>query len=1181
VQLVDGTVIVSATDLIGYLACDHLATLELGRLQGLWERPPDRADDPTVKLMQEHGDRHEREYLERLRAAGRTVREISKEDLRTPDELVAAQAATLVAMEEGVDVIYQATFFDGRWRGHADFLLRVETPSRLGPWSYEIADTKLSRRVKAAAIIQMCVYADGLDRLQGRPPEQVHVVTGDGTSHPHRLADYSAFFRTAKRRFESRVFGNGNNPPTYPEPVEHCAVCVWYPMCMDRRRRDDHLSLVAGMSRVHAERLRDDRLPTLTALAELPPDQRVAEMNPRPLTRLREQARLQLAGRRAGSLLYELIPPLDDEPGRGLAALPEPSPLDVFFDIEADPWAIDGGLEYLLGVVEDVDGEPVYHTLWGHDRATEKASFEAFIDLVIERLDRDPAMHVYHYAPYEPTAVKRLMQRHATREDEVDRLLRGGVFVDLYQVVRQGIRASVESYSLKKIEKFYLPEREGPVTEAGFSVVQYEEWLATGEQRLLDELAAYNRDDCVSTFQLRSWVENLRVGAISNAGWKLPRPEPEDGQATEQLAARQAETNARAAALTRDVPADTAERTDEQQARWLVAQLLDWHRREEKPAWWLWFELVGKSPEELVDSPDAIGDLRYVDEIGQTKRSVIQRYSFDPAQDYKIKVGDKPLSPDPDPQLRPRSAGEVVALDDVAGTIDLVRGIARADEHPRALIPPAPFGGGAMRDALGRVGDWVIEHGIAGPGRYHAVRDLILKAPPRIDGQSTGDDLLGSGEGAIDAAKRIALTLDETVLPVQGPPGTGKTWTGARMIAALVGAGRKVGVTAQSHRAISNMLNEVARAARGAGVTVRIVQKCDRGEDASTADGVTLTNENAEVEDGLAAGRYDVAGGTSWLFARGEMEDRLDVLFVDEAGQVSLANVVSMGGCARSFVLLGDPNQLPQVSQGIHPEGAEKSALEHVIGEALTIPPNRGLFLPTTYRLHPLVNDYVSEIFYDGRLAPADANERQRLGPSTDARAGSAGAGVRYVPVVHDGNSSRSRQEAMAVAGEIAALIGREWTDRDGRRRWLTADDILVVAPYNAHVQAIRQAVVKVTGRAVRIGTVDKFQGQEAPVAIYSMATSSPADAPRDIDFLYSGNRLNVAVSRASGLAVLVCSPELLLISPRTPEQLRLANALCRLVEVAAEQAAGDERAQPAAQPGGPEGAPEQLELGW
>ena len=1192
-QLVDGTIIVSASDLVGFLACDHLGALELGRIQGRWERPPERADDPTVKLMQEHGEAHERAYLDQLKSAGRSVREIARTELRTPSQLLAAQAETQSAMRDGADVIYQAAFFDGRWRGHADFLIRVEMPSDLGAWSYEIADTKLSRRVKAAAIIQMCVYAEGLARLQGRPPERIHVVTGDGVAHPHRMEDYTAFFRSAKARFEARVFGNGQTPPTYPEPVEHCSVCVWFPMCMDRRRQDDHLSLVAGMSRIHAERLRDDGVSTLAALGELSPDQAVADMNPRPLTRVREQARLQLAGRRSGQLLKELIAPGDGEPGRGLAALPEPSPLDLFFDIEADPWALDGGLEYLLGAVEEVEGTAVYRPIWGHDRANEKAAFEEFIDLVIARLDRDSGMHVYHYAAYEPTALKRLMQRHATREDEVDRLLRGGVLVDLYQVVRQGLRASVESYSIKKIEKFYLPEREGPVTEAGFSVVQYEEWMATGEPRLLDELAAYNRDDCVSTWMLRSWLEGLRAAAISEQGWDLPRPQPEDGAAPEQLAARQAETKARVDALTEEVPADGALRSEDQAARWLLAQLLDWHRRDEKPAWWLWFRLRDAPMEELVDSAEALGDLTYVGEFGRIKRSSIHRYRFDPAQDFKIKPGDRPID-----QATGQQAGEVVAIDEAAGTIDLLRGDGRAGEHPRALIPGKPYGSGVMRDALGRVADWVLENGIEGPGRYRAVRDLILRRPPRIAGQPSSSALTQPGEAPLDAARRLALALEETTLPIQGPPGTGKTWTGARMIVELVRVGRRVGVTAQSHRAISNLIDAVAAAAEGAGQTVRIVQKCDRGEDAARADGVSVTTDNGEVESGLAGRRYDVAGGTPWLFARAEMEDGLDVLFVDEAGQMSLANVVSMGGSAKSIVLLGDPNQLPQVSQGIHPEGAEKSALEHLIGDAATIPVDRGLFLPTTYRMHPLVNAFVSEIFYEDRLLPAPGNELQRLGSiaTTDGKAARRTAGIGHLPVAHDGNGSRSREEAAAVAVEIGRLLGREWTDRDGRRRRISGADILVVAPYNAHVQLIRQAVKRFTGEGIRIGTVDKFQGQEAPVAIYSMATSSPADAPRDFDFLYSGNRLNVAISRARGLAVLVCSPELLDVSPRTPEQLRLANALCRLVEVALEQdgetqeqiaqtgASGDEpdgRGGPTYLPGTAAPAVEQLAIEW
>jgi uncharacterized protein len=309
-------------------------------------------------------------------------------------------------------------------------------------------------------------------------------------------------------------------------------------------------------------------------------------MNPRPLARVREQARLQVEGEDRHKLLFELIPPDPDAPGHGLAALPEPSPQDLFFDIEADPWMNENGLEYLLGVAwRTADGRHDYRPIWGHDLAGEKAAFEAFIDLVMERLERDPGMHVYHYAAYESGAIKRLMQRHQTREDEVDRILRGEVLVDLYQVVRQGIRASVESYSIKRIEKFYMPAREGPVTEAGFSVVTYETWLRDHDDQHLRDLADYNRDDCVSTLLLRDWLEERRRDGIMARGWDLPRPIPATTDATEALTERQAATKAREDALRADVPADPTLRTPEQAGRWLLAGLIDWHRRDSKPTW--------------------------------------------------------------------------------------------------------------------------------------------------------------------------------------------------------------------------------------------------------------------------------------------------------------------------------------------------------------------------------------------------------------------------------------------------------------------------------------------------------------------------------------------------------------------------------------------------------------------
>ncbi len=1155
----DGTLVVSATDLVGFLECDHLVTLEGARARGELARP--YREDPQLDLVRRRGYEHEQRYIDRLRDDGRTVVEMQLRDPKTPDDLRAAEAETLAAMRAGTDVIFQATFFDGRWRGHPDFLVRRDDrPSDLGSWSYDIADTKLARRVKAAAILQMCVYADRLAQLQGLPPETIAVVTGDRESHPHRLDDYAAYYRAAKRRFEARVFpASPTAPPaTYPEPVGHCRVCSWWSVCQDQRRADDHLSIVAGAAKIQRRRLVDAEVPTLAALAGLDETRGIRGMQPRVLERLHRQAALQLARRETGIDRYELIPPNADEPGKGLAALPPPSRLDVFFDIEADPWALDDGLEYLFGWVDRdaSSGEPEFHALWAHDRAEEKAMLEAFVDLVMERRQRDPGMHVYHYGGYESGALKRLMQRHATREDEIDVLLRGHVLVNLYDhVVRQGVRASVESYSIKKLETFYMPKREGPITQAGFSVVEYERWMESGDASILEEIAAYNRDDCVSNLLLRDWLEARRDEALeTHPEWyptgEVPRPAWEDGEAPEKLREDVAETRRREDALRDSVPVDRALRTAEQQGRWLLAGLLDWHRREAKPQWWDHFRLVEAPMDDLVADGSALAGLRFAEDLGRAARSVVHRYTFDPAQDTKVVDGKAYLGlvPKADGSGWDTTSATVVAIDPLAGTVDLKRS---GGPHPVALIPAKPYGPEPMRGALLRLADHVIANGLDGPGRYRAARDLVRGFAPRIDGIEPGVGLIRGGDDETAGARELALRLEDTVLPIQGPPGTGKTYTAARMILDLVATGLQVGVTAQSHRVIENLLEAVVDAATKEGRVLAIGHRSDGDDGRPAPAGIARIPDTKMIPGGLAERRWDVVGGTSWVWAREDLEGSVDVLFVDEAGQVSLATVCSMAGAARSVVLLGDPNQLPQVSQGTHPEGAGASALEHLVGDARTIAPDRGLLLGTTYRLHPDVNAFISDVFYEGRLETAPGNERQRVDDGEPV----GGTGIRHVPIEHDSAANRSPDEAAWIADAVAGLVGRAWTDVEGDMRALTADDVLVVAPYNAQVAEIDRAVQARLGRHANVGTVDKFQGREAPVAIYSMTTSSPDDAPRDLEFLYSGNRLNVAVSRARGLAVVLANPELLNVACHSPEQMRLVNALCRLVEVADEQA--------------------------
>src|ERR1700731_1023997 len=441
-----------------------------------------------------------------------------------------------------------------------------------------------------------------------------------------------------------------------------------------------------------------------------------------------------------------------------------------------------------------------------------------------------------------------------------------------------------------------------------------------------------------------------------------------------------------------------------------------------------------------------------------------------------------------------------------------------------------------------RLGQRDADHGFAGPGPYKAARDLLCLQPPRIEGVIEGAPLVQAGERAKDIAVLLAPRLDGTYLAIQGPPGSGKTTIGAEIILELVKGGNRIGITANSHKVIGNLLDKLMGEAKLRGQSVRAIQKADERDRCDSKE-VQCTGSASTVEMALSDGEVDIVAGTSWLFARPTFPAKLDYLVVDEAGQMALANVFAMAGVTRNFIYLGDPNQLSQPSHGIHPPGVNLSVLDHVIQDEPTMPDDYGLFLETSYRLHPSVCAFISEAFYDGRLQPDPSTKRQDLVTSN----GSGGVGLRYLPVEHASNRTVSAEEADRVNHTFRALRGLPWTDREGKMRLIAVDDILVVAPYNAQVRRLIEGLPE----GARVGTVDKFQGQEAPVVIYSMATSSIDDAPRGIDFLFSLNRLNVATSRAQGLVVLVCSPELLKARCQTPQQMRLASALCRLVEVA------------------------------
>jgi predicted RecB family nuclease len=1012
--------------------------------------------------------------------------------------------------------------------------------SVLGAWSYEVYDCKLSRETKAATILQLSLYSDLLAKVQGVMPRLMHVVSPSGLFTPESflVAEYAAYYRLVRKQLEQAVHDGPALEAAMGEPNQHCDVCRWWKKCDAEWRSADHLSLVAGISRLQRAQLGIWDVTTMARLAQLPvPLQQRPEYGAKEsYVRVREQARMQVAGRETRLLLHEVF---DDV---GLAQLPEPSPGDMFFDFEKDYFVGNEGMEYLFGFLRrGEDGRLVYECRWAFRAEEEKAAFEWFVGRMMETWAKYPSMHLYHFTAHEPAALKHMMGRYATREDEVDRILRGQLLVDLHRVLKQSVRASVEEYSLKTIEQFYEFVRETPLAEARQSRRLIEHSLELGRVDAIDDdsrktIAGYNRDDCASTEALRGWLEKLRVERIAE-GREITRPQAEESAPSEELDERQKKTAALTAELVKNVPVDPQERNQEESARWLLANLLDWHRRERKTEWWEKFRLEALSDEDLLYETRALSGLVFGQRLSFVKGIATDQYSFEP-QETKIDPGDKV-------RFRVENLGTVVDIDLERCLVCIKKMKKTAEVHPTSIYLDSGFDIKCFQESMHRLAERILQDGIDAPGQYRCGRDLLLRNRPRLLAEERSL-LMHEGADSVAAAKKLVLQLDSSVLAIQGPPGSGKTFIGAHLVCELIRNGKKVGITGPSHKVIRNLLNAVLlRATEENLTTLRCIQKVSELSKIA-CPGIREVTAAAEAISALQDGTANVIGGTAWLWTPATSADAIDVLVVDEAGQMSLANVLTASQAAKSLVLLGDPQQLDQPLKGGHPDGAAVSALEHLLpAGAKTIPREQGLFLEHTWRLHPEICKFTSEAFYESRLQSRKGLERQRI----DGHRYFNGAGPWFVGIKHEGNQNASREEVDVVEALVRDLLstGVEWFDvKLGRRAPLTESDILVIAPYNVQVSTLARRLP-----GVRVGTVDKFQGQEAAVVIYSLTTSSPEDAPRGMEFLYSLNRLNVATSRGRALCIVVGSPQLLEPQCRTPRQMQLANALCRFNEMA------------------------------
>ncbi len=1127
--------LLTPSKITAWLDCAHFLTLKHEVEEGT--RTVERSPfGEMAQMLLDKGLEHERAVLARYRAEGLTVFEVPEQDRAANESFQQWVDRVGDVLGERHDVVFQMPFVRDGIRGIADFLRRVDdagSGAETGTFTYEPIDAKLARNeAKPGHVLQLCFYAEAIAASTGRMPEWMHIELGSGRTESVRVADVLAYWRRLRGQL-AKLLTEGAEVDTRPKPCDHCQFCEFELVCEAAWRAADSLVHVAGVRTADRLTLQQDGVTTIAALAEL--DREVADLDPARRETFVRQARLQVQARIAPDEKppFELLdspsdtdhaPVVDDDLDApdpiGFGALPAPDDGDIFLDFEGHPfWHADAELFFLFGFIErSPAGEWEFTAFWAHTKPEESTATKALIDHLVARRVQFPDMHVYHYNHTERSSLERLVTEHGVGELALEKLITTGLFVDLLPIVKGAMQVGVEGYGLKHIERLTDYERGHEIDRGAGAVVEYERWMASKNQAGLTKISAYNEDDVRATRALRDWLVLHRPAGVPWRASVLGREEP-DAALDERIEALHA------------FGPDTVEH--------LMGDLLGYWRRERQVVSADAYRLSIADEVDQLDSLSAIARLTFrglqpqvSPKTGKALKWPWARFTFPPQPiDVEIQKGSKLIVALNEQEWL---FFKLEQIDVVAGELSVTwdDAASEAGVYPSSLVRYEWFQEGAKLTALEELADEMLAGGADRVGRVgHAMlrRDLPAFVPGR------GPDG-GVFVGDVAAICEWATGLDRSYVPIQGPPGTGKTFTGAHMIRTLVNAGLRVGVTAMSHAAIDNLMQAVVDrfADEGDSDNLRAVRKAKEG----SVRGIRYVDDNANV----ARGDFNVIAGTTWLFASKPMRENLvDVLVVDEAGQLGLADTVAATISATNVILLGDPQQLPQVSKASHPGGAGASALEHLLGDELTVPADRGVLLETTWRMHPDVCEFISEVMYAGKLHSHSSCAGQSAAGQT---------GLRWLKAVHKGCSTESPEEAAIVVAKVEELLGQHWTDQHGVTRPLKAKDFMVVAPYNDQRRCIEAALRENPAtRGVEVGTVDKFQGREAAVVLFSMTTSSSEFMPRTADFLFSKNRLNVAISRARCLAYLICTDELLDTRARNVEEMELISALCSFVE--------------------------------
>ena len=1108
------------------------------RLKGI-----EKDHDEMMGLLADKGNEHEYLFLQYLKEeyGAENIAEIESDSQ-------SAREATIIAMKAGYKVIFQAYLERDHFSGFSDFLVRREGKSELGAYYYEAWDTKLSKTTRPYFLVQLCCYSWMLEKIQGKVPDETVVVLGNKTKERFRIAAYYSYFQNLKQQFLQLQENFTGAENTMPDLSLETNFGTWGNYAQQLMDQSDSLALVANIRKKQIQHLHEHGVTTLTQLAKTN-DTEIEGISPESLAKIKEQADIQLRSRGQDKPYFKVI---ENDNGKGLSSLPEPSNLDMFFDIEGNPFG-DNGLEYLWGVSyhnpKAAQGkEYAFKDWWAHDQKQEKRAFEGFIDWTYQRWQQDKTMHVYHYASYEITAIRKLSTRNQTRLEEVSELLQNGVFIDLYKIVKNGLLIGEPKYSIKNVEHLYRGIRTTDVASGDESIIAYENWREAGGNinwekqengyeswladsdnfnwtvwESLEKIRNYNIDDCESTLELADWLRNQQ----QESG--ISYSPIEDVKSNEEKTAAQVKNQVarellfdRQQALVERFQAE--EKLNKDPIAELLTDLLYFHVRERQTKGWAYYDRLEKDDEQLFDDDTVIFDITLT-ERNYDEAVYLCTGTYNPDQPIRtdkiksatiqgsnVKIskiifaeGDKPKG---------EISFEIKVTDEVA-----------LEQSQLTLFGDDLFiNTGTLENRLCEITENYFETGLLS-GVIATILNQdnpefsTLVSPLPVSRTHYPDD-----NEYMQAMIATIEAMDNTCLCIQGPPGAGKTFTARNVIAALVKNGQRIGIMSNSHAAIMNLLKELPNllpdsslAKVGPSGSKKIFRE----------QFPILDYPNFDYRDSVKTfpksapyGTYDVIGATVYGFASQEaFEEPVDYLFVDEASQVALANLVVISGAAKNIVLMGDQMQLEQPIQAAHPGKSGESALEFILKGAAVIPDDQGVFLERTYRMHPYVCQPLSEIVYEGKLKADKDNANQSI-YINQAKYITKPNGVLSIAVQHAGNTQSSEEEVIVIQKLINELKTGTFTDKNGNISPVTDNDILIIAPYNMQVNLLKE---KLKGD-LKISTIDGIQGQEAPVVIISMTVSDVVESSRGLDFVLDINRLNVAVSRAQALAVIVAN---------------------------------------------------------